>query len=447
MVGLWAFVAYLSTIILWNVVFKRGIGEAMVLGFVVVALFGGTAAPGLMWAGIKAAATEEVVFAASAFVFMGFLLSRTGLVDRLVDMLNSLLGRRRGGPAYVSTVASALFGTVSGSGSGNAAAVGSITIPWMVRANIEPRLAATMVAGNAGLGVAFPPSSSLFILTGLGAVSAMVSAESIFLALFVGGSWLLLYRLLLTWVLVRWYGIGPVDSAQIQPIRRTFGLGWRSLLIFAGIIVPVVLTTGTIAEGVDRYAGSGTIDAVSIITWIPVLVILITLAVGRKSLPRTGGGWWRLLGEAGPKYGVIGAVLFFAFAASTILGELGMGAELTRLLSGLDAPTFVLALLIGVIVLAAAAPLTSTATMVAVGSVAFTALVSAGISPTVAAVVVLLFASTEGASPPGAAPIYIASGIAGVDPARTFLPLLLWYVLPTLLIGTLVAVGYLPIPG
>lgn len=447
MVGLWAFIAYISVIILWNVVIKRGIGEAMILGFVVVALFGGAAAPGLMWAGVKAAATEEVVFAASAFVFMGFLLGRTGLVDRLVDMLNSLLGRRRGGPAYVSTVASALFGTISGSGSGNAAAVGSITIPWMIRANIDPRLAATFVAGNAGLGVAFPPSSSLFILTGLGAVSSLVSAESLFLSLFVGGAWLLLYRIVLTWVLVRRYGIGPVDSEHIQPIGRTFGAGWRSLLIFLGIIVPVLLTTGAIAAGLDRYAGAGAVDAVSIITWIPVLVILITLAVGRKNLPRGGREWWRLLGEAGPKYGVIGAVLFFAFAASTVLGELGMGEELTALLSGIDAPAFVLVLIIGVIVLAAAAPLTSTATMVAVGSVAFTALVSAGVSPTVAAVVVLMFASTEGASPPGAAPIYIASGIAGIDPARTFAPLLLWYVLPTLLIGTLVAVGLLPIPG
>ncbi|MFC7328328.1 TRAP transporter large permease subunit [Marinactinospora rubrisoli] len=447
MVGLWAFVAYITVIILWNVVVRRGIGEAMILGFAVVALFGGLDAPRLVWAGLSAAATEEVVFAASAFVFMGFLLGRTGLVDRLVDMLNSLLGRFRGGPAYVSTVASALFGTISGSGSGNAAAVGSITIPWMMRANIQPRLAATMVAGNAGLGIAFPPSSSLFILTGLGAVSSLVSAESIFLALFAGGAWLLLYRLALTWVLVRRYRIGPVDADHIQPLRRTFAAGWRSLLIFAGIVVPVVLTTGSVAAALDRHAGEGTIDAVSLITWIPVLVILVTLVVGRRNLPRDGRGWWRLLGEAGPKYGAIGAVLFFAFAASTVLGELGMGEQLTALLSRIEAPTFVMALIIGVVVLAAAAPLTATATMVAVGSVAFTALVTAGVSPTVAAVVVLLFASTEGASPPGAAPIYIASGIAGVDPGRTFVPLLLWYVLPTLLIGALVAVGFLPIPG
>ncbi|NYI98217.1 TRAP-type C4-dicarboxylate transport system permease large subunit [Streptomonospora nanhaiensis] len=447
MIGLWAFVAYICVIILWNVVIKRGIGEAMVIGFVVVAVFGGAQAPGLMWAGIRAAATEEVVFAASAFVFMGFLLGRTGLVDRLVDMLNSLLGRLRGGPAYVSTVASALFGTISGSGSGNAAAVGSITIPWMMRANIDPRLAATVVAGNAGLGIAFPPSSSLFILTGLGAVSSLVSAEALFLSLFAGGAWLLLYRLVLMWALVRRYGIGPVDPGLTQPLRRTFAAGWPSLLIFLGIAVPVVLTTGAVAAWLDAWAGAGTMEAVSIITWIPVLVILVTLVVGRRSLPRGPRGWWDLLGEAGPKYGVIGVVLFFAFAASTVLGELGMGEELTSLLSAIDAPAFVLALIVGVIVLAAAAPLTSTATMVAVGSVAFTALVGAGVSPTVAAVAVLMFASTEGASPPGAAPIYIASGIAGVDPTRTFLPLLLWYVLPTLLITTLVAVGFLPIPG
>lgn len=57
----------------------------------------------------------------------------------------------------------------------------------------------------------------------------------------------------------------------------------------------------------------------------------------------------------------------------------------------------------------------------------------------------LIFASTEGASPPSGAPIYVASGIARVDPVKTFLPLLSYYCLPILGMGVLIAIGALPV--
>jgi TRAP-type C4-dicarboxylate transport system permease large subunit len=81
----------------------------------------------------------------------------------------------------------------------------------------------------------------------------------------------------------------------------------------------------------------------------------------------------------------------------------------------------------------------------AVTAVAVVALVGAGIPAPVAAAAVLIFASTEGASPPSGAPIYVASGIARVDPVKTFIPLLKYYCLPILVMGYLIAVGVLPV--
>lgn len=445
MIGIWALVAYIVIIILWNGLFKRNIGEAMIIGFAAVAAFGGGAVLDVGWAGIKAAATEEIVFAALTFVFMGFVLSRTGVVDQLIAMLNSLLGRRRGGAGYVSTVAAALFGAVSGSGSGNAAAVGSVTIPWMAKSNFSPKLSATVVAGNAGLGIAIPPSSSLFILTGSAAVANYVTADELFLALFAGGAWTLLYRLILVFYFVRRDRIGAVDTDLIEPFGRSFAAGWTSLLIFAGIVVPVLLTSDLTSGAVVSWIGETPADAISIITWIPVLVTVIGLFLGRKALPRNGSGWWGLLGEVGPRYAVIGATLFFAFAAAGSLTELGLADQLAALLGNLDAPAFLVSMIVGLLVVGVAAPLTGTATIAAIGPVAFTTLMSAGVSPIPAAVAILIFASTEGASPPGAAPIYIASGISGVNPARTFVPLVVWYVIPILVLGSLIAVGVLPV--
>lgn len=445
MLAVWALVAYIAVIVIWNAGLKRNIGEAMIVGFVAVGLFAGGDVVRVLRDGIVAAATEEVVFAALAFVFMGFLLARTGIIDRLVTMLNSVLGRFRGGAGYVSTVASGLFGAVSGSGSGNAAAVGSVTIPWMTQSNFSPRLAATMVAGNAGLGISIPPSSSMFILTGAASVATYISADDLFLALFVGGAWTLLYRVVLVFYFVRRHQVGAVDRSTLVPLRASLRAGWTSLLVFLGIAVPVLLTVGIGGELVSARVGEDGLDAISIITWIPVLVIATTLLVGARQLPRSARSWWELLGAVGPKYAVIGATLFFAFAASAVLTELGLPEQLSELLGRMDAPLFVVALVVGLLVVLVAGPLTATATIAAIGPVGFTTLVAAGASPVTAGVAILVFASTEGASPPGAAPIYIASGIAGVDPGRTFLPLIRWYVVPVLLIGALIAAGVLPV--
>ena len=443
--GIWALCVYILAILLWNGMLRRSVAEAMLLGFVAVVLCGGHSAPTLAWEGIQAAAVSEVMFAAMAFVFMAFLLARTGLVDHLVAMLNSLLGRRRGGAGYVATAAAGLFGAVSGSGSGNAAAVGAVAIPWMTRSNFSPELAATIVAGNAGLGIAIPPSSSLFILVGSAAVARAVSADDLFLALYAGGGWTLLYRLLVIRYFVWRHGIGPVDPREVQPLRTTLARGWPSVLVFTAIAIPVLLTVGpTGAALASRVGAQGAAD-ISVITWIPVLVSVATLLIGRKALPRTLKTWWALLGDIGPKYVVVGATLFFAFAAADTLARLNLPSELGALLAQVHAPPLIVALIVGALVVGVAAPLTATATTAAVGPVAFTSLVAAGITPLPAAVAILVFASTEGASPPGAAPIYIASGLAAVDPARTFVPLLVWYVAPILIIGALIAIGVLPV--
>jgi len=117
---------------------------------------------------------------------------------------------------------------------------------------------------------------------------------------------------------------------------------------------------------------------------------------------------------------------------------------MTALLNQMSLPLWLLAILIGLIVIAVAAPLSATATMAAVGTVGVATLVAAGVPATTAAVAVLVFSSCEAAVPPGGAPLYVACGIADVDPVRTFSRLLTYYALPLLGIGVLIIVGVLP---
>ena len=170
-IGIISLLIYIASILVINMVLKRKMAESMMWSFLLILLlggiFGGQSVVTLAQTGIKSAAKQEVVYASMAFVFMAFMMDKTGVIGRLVEILNSILGRLPGGSGYVSTIASALFGMVSGSGSGNASAVGSITIPWMKQSGWSTERATTIVAGNAGLGMIFPPSSSMLLLLGM----------------------------------------------------------------------------------------------------------------------------------------------------------------------------------------------------------------------------------------------------------------------------------------
>jgi TRAP-type C4-dicarboxylate transport system permease large subunit len=444
--GIWALIAFIAVIVLFNTVLKRNIGEAMIAGFIACAAFGGTSMPTIAWRGFVDALTEEVTFATLTFVFMSYLLTISGVMDRLIAILSSLLGRFRGGSAYTSTVASGMFGVVAHAGSAITATVGSVTIPWMQRSKVSGPLAATIVAGNAGMGITFPMSSSFFILTTSATVMPVLDADDLVLPLFIAGGWCLLYRLIVVTILIRKHQIQPMEEGDILPIRRSFANGWQTLLIFVGIAIPVLATVGPTGDYVTHRVGEDAADAISLITWLPVFVVTVGLAIGWKALPRRIADWWNLLGQTSSRVGVVGVTMVAAFSASNVLAELGLPAQLTNILEEVGTlPIILVAAIVGILVMIVAAPLTSTATMAAIGPVAFATLVAAGISPAVAAVCVLVFASTEGASPPGAPPIYVASGIAGIDPSTTFKPLIIYYVLPVLLIGVFMAVGYIPI--
>ena len=165
-----ALLTYLAAVVLLITVFKRSVSESMLVSFVVLCFFAGGAAPSVAWESFCAAAMNPIVFSVVAFVFMGMLFEMTGIIHRQIDILNSVLGRVPGGAGYISTIASGLFGSVSHGGSANAAAVGAVTVPWMKRTGWPSHVAATMVAGNAGIGHVIPPSPSLLIQLGMGAV-------------------------------------------------------------------------------------------------------------------------------------------------------------------------------------------------------------------------------------------------------------------------------------
>ena len=217
-IGIVAFLVFIAFVIVWYLVLKRSIAEAMLLGLLVCCAFTGVEnIPTTFVTSLKDAMTEDVMAAIMLFTIMSSIMTQTGIITRLVNILNAILGRLRGGPAYVSACASALFGMVSGASSANAATVGSITIPWMRESGWSKEVAATMNTGNSGLGICIPPSSSMFLMLGLPAIAGVVEAGDLYFALLCGGLWTLVYRLILVRYYVHKYHIPPSTSPRSSP--------------------------------------------------------------------------------------------------------------------------------------------------------------------------------------------------------------------------------------
>ena len=131
-IGVIAFVVYILAILVWMLVIKRNIAEAMLVGLIVIALFNGPAnILTTLWDATFAASKESSFLATMLFLLMAVVMTKTGIIAKLVELLNSMIGRVRGGAAYVSVCASFLFGLVSGNAIANCSTVGAITVPWM----------------------------------------------------------------------------------------------------------------------------------------------------------------------------------------------------------------------------------------------------------------------------------------------------------------------------
>ena len=447
--SVWALIAYLAVIVIWVTLVKRGIGEAMVIGFLVLCAFGGGAWLELFGIGLAEAFKQPVVFAALSFTFIGFILTKTGIIEQQVHILNSMLGRLRGGAGYVSTLASAGFGALTHSASANAATIGSVTIPWMERSNWKKSTAAAVVAGNSGNGTVIPPSAAFLIVIGLANVAPNIDKNMTLVAMFAVAGYCLVWRLAVIFYFVRRYRIAKVSGDELLPLSRSLRDGWVSLIVYVGIAAPVILTVGAGAQWLAAVFGENgdlAVASINILLWIPVLLGIISLIIGRKMLPQTARDWFAFMASTAPRYKDIGATLVFSFAGSAVLIALGLDKQLGDALGSLNAPALVTVALVILIIAVVAGPLSATATAATLGGVSFTILVAAGIHPALAVCAILVAISTEGASPPGGPSIFIAAGIAEVNPAKTFAPLILFYVLPFLVIAVIVAFGLIPIP-
>ena len=87
-VGIYSLIIYIAAVLVISVVLKRRMAEAMLWTFIIIVVIGGMFSDKSAWTltkdGLLDAAKQEVVYASMAFVFMAFMMERTGVINRLI---------------------------------------------------------------------------------------------------------------------------------------------------------------------------------------------------------------------------------------------------------------------------------------------------------------------------------------------------------------------------
>ena len=108
--------------------------------------------------------TSQTLLAVPLFVYMGVMLERSQLAEALLTRVAALFGQRRGGLVVAVILVGAILAASTGIVGATVVTMGLISLPVMLRAGYDPKLATGAIAASGTLGQIIPPSIVLVLL-------------------------------------------------------------------------------------------------------------------------------------------------------------------------------------------------------------------------------------------------------------------------------------------
>lgn len=255
------------------------------------------------------------------FMLMGDISVDGRLTTDAYGAARNFLGRMHGGLAITSTVASAIFGAICGSGQATAAVMSQIAWPEMKRYHYNRKLGLCSIAAAGPLAILIPPSTPLITY----GILAETSISKLFMAGWIPGIMLTLILCITTYIRCR---INPklaplADKTSRKEKLHSVLQAWPILVL---IIVIMIFIWGGITT-VNEAAG------------LAVLVAMIITFVKRRLNVKQ-----MLLTVK--KCATVASGLFFIFVGiqvfNSFLGLTRLPARLAAFITGLDVPPMVI---------------------------------------------------------------------------------------------------------
>jgi tripartite ATP-independent transporter DctM subunit len=304
---------------------------ALVVGFFVF----GNQVVDVIYTRIYGIITNYIIIAVPLFVFMGVMLERSGIAEKLYDALYLWLGGLRGGLAVVTVLMGTIIAATVGIIAASITMLALAVLPSMLRRGYSKPLATGAVTAGGCLGILIPPSIMLVLYGPM----AGISVGQLFFGAFLPG--FTLSGLYVLYIGIRSY-LQPSIAPAVPPEDRTVPF-LRKTWLLAIAIVPVALlilavlgviflgiAPPTEAAGVGAFAATLLTIAYGRFSWKTLaeaalitmracgfIFVIVTMAVAFTAVFLGGGGREVMsniiLAAPGGKWGVFAIIMFIIF--------------------------------------------------------------------------------------------------------------------------------------
>jgi TRAP transporter 4TM/12TM fusion protein len=329
------------------------------------------------------------------YVLFAAVMMKAGVGEFVIDLAVRLAGWARGGPAKIAVIASALFGTISGSTVANVYATGSFTIPLMKKGGYTPKNAAAIEAIAGTGGQIMPPvmGAGVFIMsevTGISYFDIIKSAAIPAMLYYVG-------LLAMVHFLALRYDMRPVPRAQLP--------SWKPVLRHAYFVVPFGLIVYLLAEG---YSPTGAA--------FYTIAVTFTLSFLDRQTWMTPRKCWAALTEASFSAATIAVALAGSGMIVGVLTRTGAALAFSGVVVEAARGVLLVAMiLVFIVVSVLGTGIPTTAAYVISVTVGAAAMGNLGVSLLAAHLFVFYYAVLSDLTPPDAVTAFAAANIAGAD--------------------------------
>jgi tripartite ATP-independent transporter DctM subunit len=340
--------------------------------------------------------TNDVLISVPLFVFMGYIIERANILDRLFRSIQLAAGGIPGSLAVATLVTCTLFATATGIVGAVVTLMGLLAFPAMLKAGYNTRLSAGVVCAGGCLGILIPPSIMLILYGATTGVSPVkLYAGAFFPGLMLAGLYML-YVIILCW----WK---PELAPKLPKEERNVPLGkvmWELLTSFLPLALLIMSVLGAILFGIATPSEAAAIGAMG----------ALVLAAAYRSLNFTK------LKESvyltARTSAMVGWLFVGSFTFAAVFALLGGDAVIKEFVIGLNLTPFWFLVITQLIIFVLGWPLEWTEIIVIFVPIFLPLLDHFGIDPLFFGLLIALNIQTSFLSPPVAmAPFYL-KGVA-----------------------------------
>ena len=366
---------------------------------------------------------ESFVYVAlPLFILAGDIMNTGGITLRLVNVSKAVVGRFKGGLAYVNVLASMLFGGIQGLASADTVAIGGLLIPAMRREGYEDGFSCAITVASSTIGSIIPPSF-LFICFG---AATSVSIGNIFLAGIIPGILLGLAQMVYVFYLSKSSRHkGTIPDGEHITLQKALHYIYEGLPC---LVLPFIIIGG-ICTGVVTTTESAVLAVV-----YAMVYSLVVREITFKQLIK-------IMYESVQTVGSCMIILCTCSLFGYILTAEKIPQKVIAVLLGITDNFYILILIITLFLLIVGTFMDATPATLILAPILLPVMTGLGMEP-VHVAVYTCFALVIGLiTPPVGSCLYLASGISGLSIERISKA-----VLPLILVNTIVVllVAYIP---